>query len=259
MKFIQFTVDHDSSVKKGIISSEGVKEISGNIFTSWDYTGDIFKENQIKVTSPLEPNQVIGIGANFVKEPEDLPAPPEMPVFFFKPTSSVIGPNEDIVIPEDLDSVKFESEIAVVIGKNAKNIQEDEVADYIFGYTIGNDVTAPQYFHSDGHWMLGKAFDTFTPLGPAIETDFDLAKTRIKAYHNEEKKQDSNVDVMIVSINKMISYLSRVLTLKAGDVILTGSPVGAEFLQEEDTIECEVEGIGRLRNQVVKERKKVSL
>ena len=258
MKFVRFT--SESTVKMGVLSTEGIKEISGDLFSTWHYTGETFLLNEVTILAPIEPKQLIGIGANFVKSKEDLPShPPEMPVFFFKPASSVIGPDDTIKIPADIDSVKFESEIAVVIGKQAKDIEEHEVSDYIFGFTVGNDVTAPQYFHQDGHWTLGKSFDTFTPLGPVIETNLDVETARIKAVHNGVKKQDSGVDVMIVSISRMISYLSKVMKLQPGDVILTGSPVGAEFLQDGDHIECVVDGIGSLLNSVVQVNQKAKV
>ncbi|WP_173915445.1 fumarylacetoacetate hydrolase family protein [Halobacillus sp. Marseille-Q1614] len=253
MKVVRFTVSDRDEAKQGILSSDFIKEITGDIFSYWELTGKTYKKEEVQLLAPIEPNQVIGIGANFVAAKENLPEnPPEMPVFFFKSLASVTGPGTEIKIPEPLDEVKFESEIAVVIGKEASHINEEEVADYIFGYTVGNDVTAPQYFHSDGHWTLGKSFNTFTPLGPVIDTEFDPSKARIQAVHNGIKKQDSETGLMIVSIERMISYLSHVMTLKPGDVILTGSPVGAEFLQIGDVIECTVEGIGTLSNSVVK-------
>lgn len=229
-----------------------VKEIKGNIFGDWEFTGKEFVENEVKLLAPLEPNQIIGIGANYVSKVDDLPSElPDIPVFFFKPTSSVIGTGESIVIPEGIDQVKFESELAIIIGKQAKNIHETEVLEYIFGYTVANDVTAPQYFHQDGHWTIGKSFDTFTPLGPVIETELDPFQIRVEARLNDIEKQNSATELMIIPIRKMISYLSTVMTLKPGDVILTGSPVGAEFVEEGDVIECEIKEIGRLQNSFV--------
>ncbi len=250
MKFTRFAID--SHVFTGVVTNEGIKEIEGDMFTSWEYTGRTFSQSDVKLLSPLEPNQIIGIGANFVAKIEDLPSElPEIPVFFFKPTSSVIGPDEDIVIPEAIDEVKFESELAVIIGKDTKNVTEDEVLDYVFGYTVGNDVTAPQYFREDGHWMVGKSFDTFTPLGPYIETELDPSTVKVEARLNHVEKQNSHTELMIVPIRKMISYLSNVMTLKKGDVILTGSPVGAEFVKAGVHIECEIKEIGILRNRFV--------
>ncbi|QQK81006.1 fumarylacetoacetate hydrolase family protein [Salicibibacter cibi] len=250
MKFVRFM--YDSGVYTGVLAEQGIQAVEGDIFKDWQYTGRTFREGDVKLLAPLEANHIIGIGANFVAEKEDLPeTAPELPVFFFKPTSSVIGPEASILIPKDINQVKFESEVAAVIGKKTHNISEDQVLDHIFGYTVGNDVTAPQYFHEDGHWTLGKAFDTFTPLGPYLETDLDPHNVSIKARLDNEEKQNSPTDLMIVSIEKMISYLSGVMTLEQGDVILTGSPVGAEMASAGSVIECEVNGIGVLRNKFV--------
>lgn len=254
MKFIRFNADSTNHL--GVLEGEEIKEIMGNIFSDWEYTGNAFSKSEVKLIAPLEPNQIIGIGANYVSSIEELPSEiPEIPVFFFKPTSSVIGPEDEIVIPEGCQEVKFESELAVVIGKEAKNIPEADVFDYVFGYTIGNDVTAPAFFHEAGHWTIGKSFDTFSPLGPVIETELDPSKVKVKAVLNGKEKQNSGTELMIISIEKMISYLSKVMTLQPGDVILTGSPVGAEFVGAEDVIECIIEEIGVLRNSFVSRSK----
>lgn len=251
MKFTRFNVE-GSTVYKGIIEEDAVKEIKGNIFGDWEYTGEVFSRSKVKLLAPLVPNQIIGIGANYVTNTADLPSElPEIPVFFFKPTSSVIGPDEEIVIPEGIDQVKFESELAIVIGKQAKNISESDVLDYVFGYTVGNDVTAPQFFHQDGHWTIGKSFDTFTPLGPVIETELDPFTVKVKAKLNDVEKQNSATELMIIPIRKMVSYLTHVMTLQPGDVILTGSPVGAELVGAGEVIECQIKGIGSLRNKFV--------
>ncbi|WP_078410874.1 fumarylacetoacetate hydrolase family protein [Priestia abyssalis] len=247
MKFTRFKVNAETYT--GVITGSEIREIKGNIFEEWEYTGKMFSESEVTFLPPLEPNQIIGIGANYVSKVEELPEEmPEIPVFFFKPTSSVIGHGETIVIPNGIEQVKFESELAVVIGKEAKNVPESEVLDYVFGYTIGNDVTAPQFFHQDGHWTIGKSFDTFTPLGPVIETELDPFNVKVEASLNGIEKQNSATELMIISIQKMISYLTNVMTLKPGDVILTGSPVGAELVDEGDVIECRIEEIGVLRN-----------
>lgn len=247
MKFARFTVD--TKEYSGVVTDEGIQAISGDIFGSWNYSGEVFSAEEVKFLAPLVPNQIIGIGANFVAKKEDLPSElPEIPVFFFKPVSSVIGTEEEIIIPEGTEQVKFESELAVVIGKEAKNVSESEVLDYVFGYTIGNDVTAPSFFHQDGHWTIGKSFDTFTPLGPVIETELDPFKVNVKASLNGVEKQNSPAELMIIPIRKMISYLTKVMTLKPGDVILTGSPVGAELVGSEDVIECQIDEIGTLKN-----------
>ncbi|RFU70910.1 DUF2437 domain-containing protein [Peribacillus saganii] len=252
MKFTRFLVD--AVVHTGIIETdETIRGISGDIFGEWEYTGETFNQSEVKFLAPLEPNQIIGIGANYVSKVQDLPEQlPEIPVFFFKPVSSVIGPEDEIVIPNGTEQVKFESELAIVIGKEAKNVPESKVLDYVFGYTVGNDVTAPQFFHQDGHWTIGKSFDTFTPLGPIIETELDPFQVKVEARLNGVEKQNSATELMIIPIRKMISYLTNVMTLKPGDVILTGSPVGAELVGDEDVIECSIKEIGVLRNTFTK-------
>jgi 2-keto-4-pentenoate hydratase/2-oxohepta-3-ene-1,7-dioic acid hydratase in catechol pathway len=247
MKFTRFQTENE--VCAGVLEGRNIKQITGDIFSDWEYTGHVYETNQVKLLAPLEPNQIIGIGANFVVKKEELPESlPDIPVFFFKPVSSVVGPEESIVIPESIDSVKFESELSVVIGKEARNVPVEEILDYVFGYTVGNDVTAPQFFHEAGHWTIGKSFDTFTPLGPVIETELDPFNVRVEARLNEEEKQNSPTSLMIVPIREMISYLTKVMTLKPGDVILTGSPVGAEMVKAGDVIECEIKEIGTLKN-----------
>ncbi|MCA1055763.1 fumarylacetoacetate hydrolase family protein [Rossellomorea aquimaris] len=247
MKFTRF--EADNYVYTGVLEESIIKEISGDMYGDWEYTGRVYNADEVKMLAPLKPNQVIGIGANFVAHQGDLPDTlPEIPVFFFKPTSSVIGPEENIVIPENIESVKFESELAVVIGKEAKDVSPEDILDYVFGYTIGNDVTAPQYFHEAGHWTIGKSFDTFTPLGPVIETKLDPSSIHVEARLNDEEKQNSPTSLMIVPIKEMISYLTKVMTLKPGDVILTGSPVGAEMVGDGGVIECEIKEIGTLKN-----------
>lgn len=253
MKFVRFS--SGSHNLTGVLEEEVIKEVKGNIFSDWEYTDRTFSKDEVTLLAPLEPNHIIGIGANYVSKLEELPDKPvDIPVFFFKPASSVIGPEEQIVIPTSIEQVKFESELAIIIGKEAKNVPEADVLDYVFGYTVANDVTAPQYFHQDGHWTVGKAFDTFTPLGPVIETELDPFNVRVEARLNGEEKQNSPTELMIVPIRKMISYLSNVMKLKAGDVILTGSPLGAVMVGSGDIIECEIKEIGTLKNTFVTEK-----
>lgn len=247
MKFTRF--ESEGVICQGVVEKENIREITGDLFTKWEYTGRTFIREDVKLLAPVQPNQIIGIGANYVKDVSELPEKlPDIPVFFFKPISSVIGPGEDIIIPEGIEEVKFESELAVVIGKEAKKLSASNVREYIFGYTIGNDVTAPQFIHPDGHWTVGKSFDTFTPLGPYIETELDLANIRVKATLDGIEKQNSGMDLIIISVEKMIAYLSNVMTLKPGDVILTGSPVGAELVGAGSIINCHIDEIGSLKN-----------
>ncbi|WP_082234387.1 fumarylacetoacetate hydrolase family protein [Halobacillus massiliensis] len=257
MKLVRLS--NAGKVQYGELRQEGIHLITGDIYGDWEYTGEIIAEKEAELLAPIEPGKVIGIGANYVGKESDLPEKlPELPVFFFKPSSSVVGPGAEIEIPELIEEVKFESELAVVIGKEMRNVEKEEVLDYIFGYTVGNDVTAPQFFHEDGHWTLGKSFDTFTPLGPCLETELDPSEISVKAYINGEEKQNSPTSLMIVPLKEMVSYLSKIMTLKPGDCILTGSPLGAHFISEGDDVECTIEQIGTLKNQLIRTSAAVS-
>jgi 2-keto-4-pentenoate hydratase/2-oxohepta-3-ene-1,7-dioic acid hydratase in catechol pathway len=252
MKFARFKLNANDAIKQAVLREHTLYETEGDIFGQWQYKGPSYLLNEVTLMAPFVPQSIIGVGKNYLApgdaRPEKLP---DIPVFFYKPLTSVIGTGAQIVIPAGIDELKFESELAVVIGKQARNVTEDEALEYVYGYTVANDVTAPQFFHPDGHWMIGKSFDTFTPLGPFLETELDLTKVRVQASHNEQQKQDSALELMILSIPFLISYLSRVLTLQPGDVILSGSPAGAEFIKAGDQIDCQIDGIGILRNSLV--------
>ncbi|TBL70788.1 fumarylacetoacetate hydrolase family protein [Paenibacillus thalictri] len=253
MKFARFVAKgHDTPVT-AIVQGDELHVIEGCMFDQWQRSGEIVPLSEAKLLAPLVPTSIIGIGKNYIAPGEQKPEKlPDIPVLFYKPVSSVIGPGEAIIIPNGLDEVKFESELAVVIGRAARNVSEEEALDYVFGYTVGNDVTAPQLFHPEGHWLVGKSADTFTPLGPVIETELNPDQVVIQATHNGILKQNSPIDLIIVSVRYLISYLSRYMTLQPGDVILTGSPAGAVMMEQGDTIECAIEGIGVLQNHVAK-------
>jgi 2-keto-4-pentenoate hydratase/2-oxohepta-3-ene-1,7-dioic acid hydratase in catechol pathway len=251
MKFVRFQEQETAAIRTGILVDGVIKEIEGNPFAAWHFTENEHKLDAVKLKSPIVPRHIIGIGKNYLAPGEERPDHlPEIPVLFYKPATTVIATEENIVLPLTVEEVKFESELAVVIGKEAKGISIDEVADYIFGYTIGNDVTAPSLFHPDGHWTLGKAADTFTPLGPVVETELDLSAIKIRSLLNGEEKQNSGLDKIIVGIPEMISFISQFVTLSPGDTILTGAPAGAVMMKAGDVIECIVDGIGTLRNTV---------
>ncbi|MEX2414763.1 MAG: fumarylacetoacetate hydrolase family protein [Paenibacillaceae bacterium] len=251
MKFARFKTSIDGITRCAVLEQGNLYEIEGDIFTEWKKTGNIYEVSNVNLLAPLVPNSIIGVGKNYVAKDEAKPdKTPPIPVLFYKPVSSLIGPDEQIVMPSSIEGIKFESELAVVIGKKAHKITEEEALEYVFGYTIANDVTAPQYFHPDGHWMVGKSFDTFTPIGPFIETELDLSKLNVQADHNGTLKQDSSLELMILKIPFLLSYLSSVMTLQPGDVFLSGSPAGADFMAVGDSISCRIDGIGVLSNRV---------
>lgn len=250
MKFVRFNLSGEETVRSGILEGENIREFTGDLFAERQLTGDVFALEQVQLKAPLIPKHIIGIGKNFVPEGAEKPPVPEMPILFFKPLTTVVGPGDAVVLPKGTDGIKFESELAVIIGKTAKNIEPDQTDDVIFGYTVANDLGAFNYFHPEGHWTIGKSFDTFCPIGPLIETDFDYRSARIQATVNGAVMQDAPMERIITPIDMMISYISKFMTLMPGDVILTGTPAGSDFVRSGDVVDCFIEGIGRLTNPV---------
>lgn len=250
MKLARFTLTGDTRIRSGVIEDNVVREFTGDLFTSRILTGNAFPLENVRFKAPLMPKHIIGIGKNFVGEGVEKPPVPDMPILFFKPLTTIVGPGETVLLPRGTEEIKFESELAVVIGKIAKNIDPGQADEVIFGYTVANDFGAFNYFHPEGHWTIGKAFDTFCPLGPVIETEFDYRSARIQATVNEIVKQDAPMERIITPIDVMISQISRFMTLMPGDVILTGTPAGADMVRDGDVVDCFIEGIGHLRNPV---------
>ncbi|MCZ7554356.1 MAG: 2-hydroxyhepta-2,4-diene-1,7-dioate isomerase [Anaerolineae bacterium UTCFX2] len=208
----------------------------------------------IRLLSPILPGKIIGIGRNYAAHAHEHGAEiPEIPLFFLKPPSAVIGPDEPIVLPPQSQQVEHEAELVVVIGKRGRWLSPEESLDYILGYTVGNDVTARDLQRKDEQWTRAKGFDTFCPIGPWIETDFDPADSLITCHVNGEMRQMSSTRDMIFNVRQLIAYVSSVMTLEPGDLIMTGTPAGVGPLLDGDLVEATVEGLGTLRNPVVKE------
>lgn len=251
MKFIRFSLPDSSLVRSGVVEESLIREFTGDMFALPHFTGQTYSLSEVSLQAPLLPRHIIGIGRNFVPEGVAKPPIPDLPVLFFKPQTAVIGPHEPVILPPDTKAaVKFESELAVVIGKTARNVSIAEASNVIFGFTVANDICTSSYYHPDGHWTIGKSFDTFCPLGPMIETDFDYRSARIQSKLNGVLKQNSSIERMIMPIDHMISCISRFMTLSPGDVILTGTPPGAETVNHGDIVDCFIEGIGQLSNPI---------
>lgn len=219
---------------------------------------------EIKLLAPVDPVDIVAIGLNYRQHAEESGAEfPKEPVIFLKATSSVLAPDEAIVLPHlTPKEVDYEAELAVIIGRTAKNVDEGEALKYVLGYTCGNDVSARDaQIKLDKQWARGKSCDTFCPLGPCIVVGLDPDHLRIQSRVNGQVMQDSNTSDMIFNVAKLVSYVSHNKTLRPGEVILTGTPGGVGFarkppvfLREGDVVEVEVEGIGVLRNPVVGEK-----
>jgi 2-keto-4-pentenoate hydratase/2-oxohepta-3-ene-1,7-dioic acid hydratase in catechol pathway len=200
---------------------------------------------------PVLPGKIVCVGRNYADHAKELGNElPKEPLLFLKPPSTVIAPEGTIVRPGVSERVDFEGELAIVIGRTATRVKADRWRDYVLGFTCANDVTARDLQHKDVQFTRAKGFDTFCPLGPAIETDLDVSNVRLTSRVNGETRQDARTSDMIFPCAFLLEYISAIMTLLPGDVILTGTPAGVGPLNAGDVVEVEIEGIGVLRNAV---------
>jgi 2-keto-4-pentenoate hydratase/2-oxohepta-3-ene-1,7-dioic acid hydratase in catechol pathway len=265
MKIIRYKKSGQLSdeINFGILINDEVYKINGNIFSDFSLGEKVAVLENVELQAPVEPENIIAIGLNYKHHAEESGLKiPDKPIIFIKATNSLTGPNTNIILPRMApDEVDYEAELAVVIGKECKNVEVDQAGDYILGYTCANDVSARDcQIKIDKQWARAKSFDTFCPLGPVIETDLDPDNCQISSVLNGQVMQNSNTSDMIFDTAELISYLSKNMTLKPGTVILTGTPEGVGFARDEavylkpgDTIEIKIEGIGKLKNKVVLE------
>ena len=250
MKIARFS--HQDALRYGIVDDGELVVLAGDpMFAGFDTTGERIPLSKVALLAPVIPrSKVVCIGKNYHDHAAEMggEAPAE-PLMFLKPNTSVIGPNDQIVRPTKLSSrTDYEGELAVVIGRIAKNVPAERAGEYIFGYTVANDVTARDLQATDGQWSRAKGFDTFCPVGPVIETDLDLKAASITTRVNGEVRQQGPVSDMIHDVPALIAYASAVFTLLPGDLILTGTPAGIGSFDAGDVVEVEVDGIGVLRN-----------
>jgi 2-keto-4-pentenoate hydratase/2-oxohepta-3-ene-1,7-dioic acid hydratase in catechol pathway len=208
--------------------------------------------SEVRLLSPVLPrSKVIGIGRNYAAHAAEMGSDvPAEPLMFMKPNTSVIGPGDPIFYPRQSSEVHFEGELAVVIGRICRDVPVERVSDVIQGYTVGNDVTARDLQRSDVQFTRAKGFDSFCPLGPWIETELDVSDLRVQTYLNGDLKQDGSTKDLIFDVPTLVAYISSVMTLLPGDVILTGTPEGVGPMQVGDEVEVSISGIGNLTNQV---------
>jgi 2-keto-4-pentenoate hydratase/2-oxohepta-3-ene-1,7-dioic acid hydratase in catechol pathway len=238
----------------GLIEGEQVREIR-SLFGKPDFTGRDWPIQDVRLLAPVEPSKVVCVGRNYVEHAAELGnEAPKEPLIFLKPPSSVIGPNEPIILPEISKRVDYEGELAIVIGERLHfPAEREDVLRYILGYTCLNDVTARDIQKRDVQFTRGKSFDTFCPIGPAIETQLGLASVSVETRVNGDCKQIGHTSDMLFPIEAIIRWIARVMTLLPGDVIATGTPPGVGPLAEGDVVEVIVGGIGTLRNPVAAE------
>ncbi|MGQ9850457.1 MAG: fumarylacetoacetate hydrolase family protein [Aggregatilineaceae bacterium] len=205
----------------------------------------------LKLLPPVQPSKIICVGRNYAAHAAEHSAPvPEEPMLFLKPPSALVGAGDPIVIPQGIGRVEHEAELAVIIGRPAQRVAQHEALSYVLGYTCANDVSARDLQRKDSQWGRAKGFDTFCPLGPWIVTELDPRDVEVRCRVNGEQRQRARTAEMVFDVSALIAFISRVMTLLPGDVILTGTPAGVSPLAEGDTVEVEIEGIGVLRNPV---------
>lgn len=235
----------------GVVDGDTITQLAGPFFDEAISTEKTFPLSAVKLLPPVEPSKIICIGLNFQDHAAEVGQEVQAePLMFFKPPSSLIGSGQKIIIPPQSSHVELEVELAMVVGKKAKNVATADAKNYILGFTIANDVTARDIQFSDLQWARSKAFDTFGPLGPWIETDFDPTDKALISRINGQLRQHGNTEMMVNHPYALFSFVSHNLTLYPGDVILTGSPAGISAITSGDLVECEIEGIGVLSNPV---------
>jgi len=249
MRLVRF--NSGGSTSYGVLDGDSIRQIMGEPFAEMNYSGETFSLAEVKLLAPVEPKKIVLVGLNFASHAAEIhQETPSEPLIFFKPSSAVVASGEEIVLPHQSTQVEIEAELTVVIGKRAKNVSQEKVSDCILGYTVANDVTARDIQFSDLQWARSKAFDSFCPVGPWIETDFVPENKRISSTINGETKQDASTSEMVYSPEYLISYISHNFTLEPGDIVLTGSPAGISRVVAGDVVQCSIEGIGTLHSFV---------
>ncbi len=252
MKIVRFKTGDD--IAYGLAEAEGVTPYRGSPFVAWEPTETLVPWDRVQLLAPVLPSKVVCVGRNYVEHAEELgnEVPPE-PLIFLKPATAVVGPDRPVVYPAVSKEVHHEAELAVVIGKVARHVKAEDASQYVFGYTAANDVTARDLQRRDrGCFGRAKSFDTFCPLGPAIETELDpLERLAVICRVNGEVRQAGFTADMIFGVAELIEFVTQIMTLLPGDVLLTGTPSGVGPVQPGDLMEVEVDGIGTLQNRVV--------
>lgn len=256
MKIARFS--SAGAIHFGILDGEELVVLSGDpMFQGFDTTGERVPLADATLLAPSIPrSKVVAVGKNYVDHVTEMggDTPPTEPLLFLKPNTSVIGPGDRIVTPPQSSQVEFEGELAVVIGSIAKNVAPERAAEVVFGYTVANDVTARDLQRSDGQWARAKGFDTFCPVGPVVETEFDVANATLTTTVNGEVKQSAPLTDMVHGVADIVAYASSVFTLLPGDIILTGTPAGVGPIVAGDVVDVTISGIGSLSNPVAAAR-----
>lgn len=249
MRIVRFLAS--DQVRFGVLEGDEVAELTQFPGIAAEPTGNTFALEDVKLLAPVEPTKIVCVGLNFADHADEVGQVVQSePLMFFKPSSAIIGPGDTIVLPDQSSQVELEVELAMVISQTAKNVSVEDAANYLLGYTVANDITARDLQFSDLQWARSKGFDTFCPLGPWIDTEFTPIENYLESRINGELAQRESIQNMIFDPLFLLSYVSQNVTLNPQDIILTGSPAGISKIKSGDVVECEISGIGVLRNLV---------
>lgn len=236
-----------------LVAAEIANEPNTTPWTDPTFTGQKWPLADVRLLTPFLPPKIVCIGRNYAEHARELGNEvPENPIMFLKPNTAVIGPHAEIKLPASSDRVDFEGELAVVIGVGGRDIPASRAKASILGYTIANDVTARDQQKADGQWTRAKGHDTFCPLGPWLETEFDPSDVAIRTELDGEVRQDSRTSLLLHDVPELVEYISAVMTLRPLDVILTGTPAGVGPMEPGQTVSITVEGLGTLTNPVTR-------
>jgi 2-keto-4-pentenoate hydratase/2-oxohepta-3-ene-1,7-dioic acid hydratase in catechol pathway len=254
MNFVRYRTDRETAY--GAVVDQTVHRLEGAPWEPVRLGGVVAALDQVDLLAPCRPTKIVAVGLNYrAHAAESEHQVPVEPIIFLKPPTTVIGPGAAIVYPAHLSQrVDYEAELAVVVGRQARHVRREEAFAYVSGYTCANDVTARDLQQRDGQWTRSKSFDTFCPLGPWIVPDLDVSDLAISSRVNGELRQNARTAEMIFAVDELIAFISAVMTLEPGDVILTGTPAGIAPLQPGDRVTVEIEGIGALSNEIVRDR-----
>jgi 2-keto-4-pentenoate hydratase/2-oxohepta-3-ene-1,7-dioic acid hydratase in catechol pathway len=238
-------------IATGFVEGDSVRGLRGTFFEDPVPSGDEAPLDDVRLLAPVLPSKVVAVARNYPEHAQEMGNPvPETPMLFFKPATAVIGPEDAIPVPDDAGRVDHEAELAVVIGRLTRKIDEEDALRSVLGYTCANDVTSRDWQRADGQWARAKGSDGFCPLGPWIETELDPADIEVASRVNGEARQSGRTSEMSFSPAALIAFVSRTITLLPGDVLLTGTPPGVGPIRPGDRVEVEVEGVGILANTV---------
>jgi 2-keto-4-pentenoate hydratase/2-oxohepta-3-ene-1,7-dioic acid hydratase in catechol pathway len=248
MKIIRYKIGRKTEY--GILEGQRVQALAGTPFRQIKKLDRFHKLSDVRLLAPCLPTKIVAIGLNYYSHAKEVGQPiPKEPMMFFKPASSVIGPEEKIVNP-GCERLDYEAELGVVIKSKATKVAEKDAMKYVLGYTCFNDATARDWQKQDSQWSRAKGSDTFSAIGPHIDTELDPSNLTVESYLNGERKQHGETSDLIFNVPKLVSYISNVITLMPGDVIATGTPAGISPMKLGDTIEIKIDKIGTLRNYI---------